>query len=441
MLWDQTWQVFVELLFFSQDIVAFALKFVPFVLFLELPLYVIGWMGVLRRVIGSLPEHALLPPFFPKVSCVITCYAEGQGVRNTMLSLLEQIYPGHIEIIAVLDGAAQNRETYKALKAIYPLMPKYRNRSFRIIPKIQRGGRVSSLNVGLQYAGGEILMALDGDTSFDNQMVACAVRPFRDPHVVAASGPLRVRNARKSLVTRLQHLEYLLTVHAAKLGLAEWNAMNNVPGAFGIFRKSFVDHVGGWNTGTAEDLDLTLRIKQYLRRHPQLKIVFIPGAVAHADVPEDFRNFLRQRLRWDGDLIYIYFNKHGLGISPGLMGWRNFLFLLWYGVIFQVVMPFMIALYTVFLFIAYPAPIVLGTMLLIYVFYFLLTLAQLLLYLALLSDRPKDDLRAFWILPIFPAFQFCVRLWSAAANLNQIFNAGHLDSAMAPLWVLRKGKP
>ena len=80
------------------------------------------------------------------VTCTITCYSEGKAVQNTVLSLLEQVYSGHIEIIAAVDGVKKNLPTYHALKELLPLVKNYANRSLVILPKVQRGGRVSSLN-------------------------------------------------------------------------------------------------------------------------------------------------------------------------------------------------------------------------------------------------------------------------------------------------------
>lgn len=428
--------------FFLQDqgIVPYLLVFVPFVLFFELPLYFISWLGVFRHVVKEIYETPHVPPYTPRVTCAITCYAEGQAVQNTVISLLEQVYPGHIEIIALVDGIQKNQATYEALKNLVPRIASYPRRSFIIIPKIQRGGRVSSLNAGLSGASGEVFLALDGDTSFDNQMVYRSALHFRAAHVVAVTGPMRVRNANKSFMTRLQSLEYMLSMQASKLGLTKFNIINNVPGAFGIFRKSFLQKIGGWNTGTAEDLDLTLRIKQYQGRHPQLRFEFEPGAVSHTDVPEKFSDFLKQRLRWDGDLWYIYSNKHKLGISASLMGWSNFIFILWYGILFQIVMPFTIVLYMIYMAVMLSLPFFLASMVLVYIFYLLLTFIQFILYLAVISDRKREDCGTFLVLPIYPLFQFVARLWSAIALLNQMINKGHLDSAMAPWWVLRKGK-
>ena len=87
-----------------------------------------------------------------------------------------------------------------------------------------------------------------------------------------------------------------------------------------------------------------------------------------------------------------------------------------------------------------PVISILIIMLLIYIFYLLLTTLQYVLYLLLLSDRVRQDLAEAWVLPIFPLFQFVMRLWSALALANQFLNRAHLDSAMAPYWVLKKGK-
>lgn len=436
----QTAQILLVFLLQDQGTVSYLLVFVPFVLFLELPLYFVTWLGIFRYITNDIYEMPFVAPSTPRVTCAITCYAEGKAVQNTVISLLEQTYPGHIEIIAMVDGVQKNQATYQALKELIPRISSYPRRSFIIILKIQRGGRVSSLNAGLSRASGEVFLALDGDTVFDNQMIYRSALHFQNDNVVAVTGPMRVRNAKKSLVTRLQSLEYMLSLQVGKLGLTKLNVINNIPGAFGIFRKSFLQQIGGWNTGTAEDLDLTLRIKQYQGRYPQLRFEYEPGAVSHTDAPETFSDFLKQRLRWDGDLWYTYAHKHKQGISASIMGWSNFIFILWYGILFQIIMPFTIVLYMIYMAITQPLPFFLASVVFVYLFYLCLTLVQFVLYLAVLSDRKWEDCKASLVLPIYPLFLFTARLWSAVALLNQMFNKGHLDSAMAPWWVLKKGK-
>jgi cellulose synthase/poly-beta-1,6-N-acetylglucosamine synthase-like glycosyltransferase len=274
-------------------------------------------------------------------------------------------------------------------------------RRLELIAKTQRGGRVSSLNQALALARGAVVLALDGDTSFDNDMAAQIARHFVDPNVVGVSGNLRVRNARKTLVTRLQALEYMLSIHLSRTGLGEFNAVNNISGAFGAFRRDFLRRIGGWDSGTAEDLDLTLRIKKYFTRYPGLCIAFEPRAVGHTDAPEHFRQFLNQRLRWDGDLSYLYLRKFRETLRPGLIGWTNFIALVWTGYLFQLALPFVVLIYMSFVFLIYPAGYVIGVLAFVYLFYWLLTVAMYIEYLAVLSERRRYDLGFWWVTAAF----------------------------------------
>ena len=329
----QQWlQLFTEL-GKSDGLVRLLVTLLPAFLLLEVPLNMLVLLGVLRWFLRKPFE---LPPdnsYRPRVSCIITCYSEGLDVQSTLRSLCEQTYAGDIEMIPVVDGAAVNKPTMQAVRDFQVDRTLYPRRLLRPIAKWQRGGRVSSLNSGLAHCTGEIVMALDGDTSFDNDMVVNIVRHFVDPDVPAVAGSLRVRNWRASLTAAMQGLEYLLSIHMAKIGLSEWNLVNNVSGAFGAFRRSFLDKIGGWDTHTADDLDITLRIKNYFGRQP-LRIPFEPRAIGHTDAPTTFKQFLMQRLRWDGDLYFLYIRKHRHSFNPRLLGWPNFLMTLISGFFF-----------------------------------------------------------------------------------------------------------
>lgn len=425
---------------FNQGFWLFVFKFIPYVVFFEVPVYTVVFLGVLKYVIRTETEVPELLPFHPAVSCVVTCYSEGDDVKKTIVSLAEQLYSGLIEIICVIDGATRNMATYEAAKSMEAYVRKKRGRVLTVLPKWQRGGRVSSLNAGLSVARGEVVMALDGDTSFDNIMVDRAIRHFADPNVVGVAGCLRVRNCEKSIWTRLQAIEYLLSIHASKVGLSEFNVVNNISGAFGIFRRSFLQIIGGWDSGTAEDLDITMRIKNYFGRHPNLRILFEPQAMGHTDAPHTLTGFMKQRLRWDGDLFYLYIRKHYHSLRPGLFGWRNWTLTLWTGLFFQLVMPFVILTYTVFTFAFFPIGYSLGVWVVVYLFYLAMTLFFYLIFLCFLSERPRQDLKLAPLIPIVPLFTFFTRLWSGMATAWEMAFKSHLESSMAPWYVLRKTK-
>jgi cellulose synthase/poly-beta-1,6-N-acetylglucosamine synthase-like glycosyltransferase len=418
---------------------AVALKFFPFVLLLELPWQLLIMLGAVKRWLNNRGRRVRSNPTM-SVSCIVTCYSEGPDVRLTVNSLTHQLYDGHIEILAIVDGAVQNRATHDALKALELWVNRQPRRRLEVVPKLQRGGRVSSLNQGLAIARGSIVMALDGDTSFDNDMVRNAVRHFADPNVVGVAGSLRVRNAKRSLTTRLQALEYMLSIALSKSGLDSFNIVNNISGAFGVFRRDFLRKIGGWDSGTAEDLDLTLRIKKYFGRHPQLRIRFEPYAIGHTDAPHKFWQFLKQRLRWDGDLSYLYLRKHRKALRPDKLGMRNFIAFVWTGLMFQLLLPFVVISYSGYVFLVYSAGFVLGVLGFVYLFYLLLTLAMYLEYILLYSERPRYDLSFAWVLLFMPGFAFITRCWNGIATVMEMSTRAHLDSSMAPSWVLRRAK-
>ena len=409
----------------------------PLFLIFELPMTIMVLLGVLRWFARRRTSVPMISTYRPRVSCIITCYSEGMDVQTTLLSLCEQTYPGHIEMIPVVDGATMNQATLNAVRRFHVDPQLYPKRHLRPIAKWQRGGRVSSLNAGLSLASGEIVMALDGDTSFDNNMVSAIVRHFEDPSVPAVAGSLRVRNVWASWVTAMQALEYLLSIHMSKIGLAEWNLVNNVSGAFGAFRRNFLINIGGWNTHTAEDLDLTLRIKSYFKRH-NLRIPFEPEAIGHTDAPVTLRQFLMQRLRWDGDLFFLYVRKHNHSIDPKLLGWPSFLMILVSGFFFQLVLPFIIFSYTLLALFILPGRTLLFLFLLIYLLYLLITALMFGAMMLLVSDRPRQDLTLGMLVPVFPLFMLFMRCWSAVAMLNEMFRRGHEESSMAPWWVLKR---
>lgn len=420
--------------FFSQ-----MMMFVPMYLAYEMPLFALITLGVLkwRRENAKLlkqPSH-----YFPKVSCIITCYAEGDAVKTTIESLVEQTYPGEVEIIAVVDGAVQNKHTY-AVASFCMKNIKRAKRHIRVLPKWQRGGRVSTLNAGLDAAKGDIVVNVDADTSFDNDMLCRIVRLFEDPNVPAVGGALRVRNVTSSIWTRMQAIEYLVSMQGGKTGLAQWNLINNISGAFGAFRKDFLKQIGGWDTHTAEDLDLTIRIKQYFKRHPNLKIPYATLAIGHTDAPDDFKTLLWQRLRWDGDLLFLYFRKHWPAFSPKLLGWKSFLFTLLYGFLQNVMLPFVVLVYLIATMIIYPWQFIVSLSLVIFTLYFFTIAYFYALVLLGVSERPKQDLKLAVWLPLYPIYSMIMRTICCFALLNELVRRSHEESSMAPWWVLKKGQ-
>jgi poly-beta-1,6-N-acetyl-D-glucosamine synthase len=427
--------------FADHRLLVFVLIFFPCVIIIELPYNVISVIYVVRGWLRI--RYGEEPPkdYYPLVSILITAYSESkEELEITIISILEQIYHGRIELLFIIDNAAENKETFINARKMSKLYGNIPGRDIKIIAKQSRGGHASSMNLGLKLAKGEVLFALDADTSIDNQTVSTAVRHFKNPNVIALSGGLRVRNFKDSLITRLQAIEYIIGIQLGRFGLTELNVINNISGAFGIFRRKFLLQIGGWLNGTAEDMDLLLRIHAYTKRYPQLKIIHEPEIVGWTAVPVTFRKLMKQRLRWDGDLYYIYVTRHWRLFSSKLMGKVKTFFVAWYGLYFQLALPFIVLLYTIILLIKYNLAVVIAISILIYGYYLIVLIMMFLLFLLVVSERPKQDVLLFPWLFLMPFYQQIMRISAAFFILNEIIFKGHNDTSMAPWWVIRKTK-
>ena len=106
----------------------------------------------------------------------------------------------------------------------------------------------------------------------------------------------------------------------------------------------------------------------------------------------------------------------------------------------QVLMPFLIVAYTGVMLFTLPVGAVIGVLAFIYLAYLLAIIFYFLLYVIAVSERPKEDLDYLRFLPLMPLFAFANRLHCAFSILTEMTMNSHLDSSMAPWWVLRKTK-
>ncbi|MDF1683440.1 MAG: glycosyltransferase [Legionellaceae bacterium] len=425
----------------SGKIINLFLYYFPFVLFLEMPFYMFSVSYSIKGWLILHKQKGLKVVYTPLVSIVVTAYNETYDeLMVTFRSLSEQIYEGVIEVLIIVDNAAENKETVALAQQIAKSFDNGLTRQFIVINKVARGGHASSMNLGLRLARGEVMVMMDADTSIDNTTIAHAAKHFRDPHVIAVSGAVRVRNAFDSITTRMQAIEYMMSIQLARFGLTELGVINNISGAFGIFRTSFIRQIGGWLNGTAEDLDLTLRLHAYMSQYPWLKMIHEPYAVSWTESPVKFMELLKQRVRWDGDLYYIYVTRHWRLFSTKLISIKKLIFIVWYGLYFQLILPFIVLCYTALILIKFPIYAILSMFIMLYFYYLAVTVSMFLLFLLLVSERVKDDSRFIGWLLFNPIYNMVMRFMAFFFIMNEIIFKGHNDSSMAPWWVIKKTK-
>lgn len=258
-----------------------------FLILLVVRYFALLWFSFLH----SLEKPSRLTDRTPLVSILVPAYNEEVMIEGALRSLLELDYPRY-EIIVIDDGS--NDETYARARS---LEGDYGNAVIRVL-KQHNGGKWAALNTGIASSRGELVVCMDGDSTLARDSIACAVRHFGDPAVGAVAGNVRIRN-RTSLLTGLQALEYIEGLNMVRRAQAFFYAVNIVPGPIGIFRRTALESVGGYDGDTyAEDCDVTLKLLV-----EGWRIVYEPGAAAYTEAPEVLNDLIKQRYRWTRGIL------------------------------------------------------------------------------------------------------------------------------------------
>jgi cellulose synthase/poly-beta-1,6-N-acetylglucosamine synthase-like glycosyltransferase/peptidoglycan/xylan/chitin deacetylase (PgdA/CDA1 family) len=270
----------------------------------------------MRRAAGRRPIY--LGP----VSVVVPAYNEAANIAATVWSLARNDYPS-LEIIVVDDGSTDGTaEIVERLDLLSVTVLRQPN-----------AGKPAALNTGVDYALGDLLILVDGDTVFEPDAVGRLIQPLRDPAVGAVSGNTKVAN-RTRLLGRWQHLEYVMGFNLDRRMFDVARCMPTVPGAIGAFRRSALHDAGGLTDHTlAEDTDITMAVTA-----AGWRVVYEPAAVAWTEVPATLRQLWRQRYRWCyGTMQAMWKHRYTLlrAGPAGRLGRRGLGYLL----VFQVLLP------------------------------------------------------------------------------------------------------
>ena len=293
-------------------------------------------------------RHLLLSSTLsPTISILAPAFNEEATVETSLRALLALQYP-NLEVIVISDGSKDrtvqvliDRFSLVPVKTIYeqrirtkPVRTLYRSSTYPslVVVDKENGGKADALNVGLSFARGELVCAMDADTLIEGDGLQRMVRPFLyGTDVVATGGTIRVVNGSEvkhgrvvkavvpaRLLAGVQVVEYLRAFLFGRLG---WNRLGGniiISGAFGLFRRDAVVGAGGYLHDTVgEDMELVLRLKRlsYEKGGPG-KIAFVPDPVAWTEVPESTAVLGRQRDRWHRGLADVLWRHRAMMFNP-----------------------------------------------------------------------------------------------------------------------------
>lgn len=259
-------------------------------------LMIANWCGVGRR--SAARANAFLATR-PTVSVIIAGYNEHSAIDSTIRTLLE-LDPPPTEIIVVDDNSEDGM--YALAK---PYADAGRIRLIKNAAATGRGGKPAAVNLGLAFARSEFVVVMDADCSFDRNLIEHLIGPFHDPRVGVVASNVKVRNVRESYWTLMQAIEYQVGISVGKRWLELFGMNFIASGACGAYRRCALVRHGGCDPETAEDLDNSLKAVK-----AGWRVAFAEHAIVLTDVPVKLGQLVRQRLRWDRDLVRVAFRKH-----------------------------------------------------------------------------------------------------------------------------------
>ena len=225
----------------------------------------------------------------PTITILIPAHNEEYGIRRSIESAIGIDYPNK-EIIVIDDGSSDrtfdiaNSFAEKGLIKLVHLDP-------------ASGTKATALNYGKNYATGDYILCMDGDTLLDKNSLKHAVRHLSDKDVVALSGNVKILSGDdgvENTLTRLQKYEYMIAIELGRRFTSFFHILLVVSGAFGIFKKSSFTDVYTFDKDTlTEDFDLTLKL-----RKTKGKIKFVGDSIAYTYCPNNWAAWIGQRNRW-----------------------------------------------------------------------------------------------------------------------------------------------
>ena len=316
-------------------------------------------------------HNVLEHDFYYPISILVPAYNEGETVIQTVKNLLKLEYRLY-EIVVVDDGSKDNTKQLlidnfslrqevgrpiryavpcKKIREIYS--GKVNNIRIIMISKDNGGSKADAINAAINVATYPYFVNMDGDEILQKDALKYACRAILESdNVIGVGGNLKISNdvefydampvaagLGKNLIVNMQVLEYGRGFVGAKIFQNILNANLIISGGYGIFQKSAVIEVGGYDTSSkGEDMELTLRLHHHYRKNKKkYSMKYVPDSVCWTQGPANFRDLRKQRERWSCGLIQTISKYKCMILNPkyGIIG----MFMLPYTIMYELLNP------------------------------------------------------------------------------------------------------
>lgn len=304
--------------------------------------------------------------FYYPMSIVVPAYNESVSIVQTIENLLRIDYK-LFEIVVVDDGSTDNtknliidafdlkKEDGRPIRYEVPCKPikevytgKKGAIQITLISKVNGGCKADAMNAGINVSEFPYIVNMDADEILQRDALKIASRAIlEDDNVVCVGGNIKMSNyvtfsdampvettLGKNMVVDMQVVEYGRAFVGTRIFQNEVNMNLIVSGGYGIFKKSVLVEVGGYDSHSmGEDMEVTVRIHKHFRdRKKRYAMKYVPDSVCWTQAPSTLKDLKKQRQRWYCGLIQTIVKYKKMICNPkyGLIGLYMFPYIIFY---------------------------------------------------------------------------------------------------------------
>lgn len=228
--------------------------------------------------------------YWPAVSVHLPLFNEERVAGRLLDACCKLDYPhDKLEIIAIDDSSDGTTKIAKEFESKNPGLVKVLHREDR------SGFKAGALQYALENSKGEFIALFDADyvppRNFLRKMIPYL---YVDDKVAFVQSRWSYLDGQFSWIAKAISLAIDVYAFVDQRARYVGNLLAHFSGTCGVFRRSAMEQVGGWNADTlAEDLDLSIRLHLKGWRY-----IYVPTVVCPGEIPASFDNLRHQQFRW-----------------------------------------------------------------------------------------------------------------------------------------------
>ena len=229
---------------------------------------------------------------FPTCTIMIPAHNEAVVIGRTVESMLNLEYPkDKLTILVINDGSKD--ETASIVQKLADQDP--RVVLFNVPPGEGGKGKSRALNIGLKHVKSEIIAIYDADNTPDPKALRYLVAQLiTHKELGGVIGKFRTVNKNATLLTRFINIETLSFQSILQAGRWQMHNIATLPGTNFVVWTHLMRDLDGWDEqALTEDSELSIRIYE-----KGYKLKFIPYALTYEQEPQEWKVWLKQRMRW-----------------------------------------------------------------------------------------------------------------------------------------------